>query len=275
MMTVPDYQRVPSFFDAAALANIETIYRDLTDHAEEVIRQAAAEKRTLAEFYHDNATLIVVPEKTAPARVCRMEYLDGSSPDFHQQITRPVQQQLEALTGEKLVLFKDKCNLKAPRGGAFPPHQDAPAYLGFGPTIFITAGIMLDALTKENGCLHMATNYRQIAADRHSITPAGDYPLFDFYDGGSRNGDIVDEVQQKLTWEAITAQAGDMLLFNSFVPHFSHINSSPQQRRVLYLTFNLLNEGEHYRGYYQKKWRDYSNPQFHISTPTAHAALSQ
>lgn len=64
-MIFPDYQRVPVFFDATALANIEVIYRDLAGRAEEIIRQAAVEKRTLAEFYHDNATLIVMPEKTA------------------------------------------------------------------------------------------------------------------------------------------------------------------------------------------------------------------
>lgn len=42
----------------------------------------------------------------------------------------------------------------------------------------------------------------------------------------------VDEVQTALQWESVTAQAGEMLVFNSFIP------------------------------------------QFHIATPTHHAALS-
>lgn len=205
-----------------------------------------------------------------------MEYLGGSSDDFYDKVTLPVQKHLEALVGAKLVLFKDKCNVKAPQGGAFPPHQDAPAYQNFGPSIFVTAGIMLDALSVDNGCLHMATNYRHLTAGitQHCSTPYGDYPLFGYYVGGARNGDIVDEVQTTLQWQAITARAGAMLVFNSFIPHFSDINTSLQNRRVLYLTFNLRSEGSHYQAYYQKKWRDYSNPKFHISTPTTHATLS-
>jgi ectoine hydroxylase-related dioxygenase (phytanoyl-CoA dioxygenase family) len=276
MASFPEFQLVPGFFTAEQCMQLDAVYQDLNAEACAIVQQAQAAQCSLADFYRRQAALIVVPEKHAPERICRMEYLSGSSEEFYHQVTQPVQQRLEALVGEELMLFKDKCNVKAPQGGAFPPHQDAPAYLNFGPTIFITAGIMLDELTVDNGCLHMATNYRHLHAGvtRRCATPYGDYPLFDYYAGGARNGDIVDEVQTALQWEAITAQAGDMLVFNSFIPHFSHINTSQQNRRVFYLTFNLLSEGSHYQRYYQKKWQDYSNPQFHIATPTHHAALS-
>lgn len=204
-----------------------------------------------------------------------MEYLSGSSEIFNEKVTLPIQRALESLIGEELCLFKDKCNIKVPQGGAFPPHQDAPAYISFGPTIFITAGVMLDDLTAENGCLNMATNYKNINEGIKSFcsTPLGDYPLFENYSGGERNGDIIDSVQDYLNWEPIKARAGDVLIFNSFVPHFSNINSSEKYRRVIYLTFNLAREGSHYKSYYKKKWQDYSNPQFHISTPTSHNEL--
>lgn len=275
MADFPDYQVIPGFFTAAQRTQIDAIYHELEAQAQAIVRQTQAQNCSLADFYRRQSTLIVVPEKQSPERICRMEYLNGTSQAFREQVTLPVQQQLEERVGAKLALFKDKCNVKVPQGGAFPPHQDAPAYLNFGPTLFITAGIMLDALSVENGCLHMATNYRQLnhGIAQNCATPYGDYPLFHYYEGGARNGDIVDEVQAALQWEAIGGQAGDLLLFNSFIPHFSSINASQAHRRVLYLTFNLLSEGTHYQRYYQKKWQDFSNPQFHISTPTTHAAL--
>ncbi|HIE1059976.1 TPA: phytanoyl-CoA dioxygenase family protein [Serratia marcescens] len=276
MADFPDCQLISGFFTAEQCMQLDAIYQDLDAKACAIVQQTLAENCSLADFYRRRPTLIVVPEKQSPERICRMEYLNGSSDTFYRQVTLPVQRRLEALVGAELTLFKDKCNVKTPQGGAFPPHQDAPAYLNFGPTIFITAGIMLDALSVDNGCLHMATNYRRlnVGIKQHCTTPYGDYPLFEYFVGGPRNGDIADEVQAALQWETIGAQAGDLLVFNSFIPHFSHINNSQQHRRVLYLTFNLLSEGSHYQRYYQKKWQDYSNPQFHISTPTTHAALS-
>ncbi|WMY75961.1 phytanoyl-CoA dioxygenase family protein [Buttiauxella selenatireducens] len=271
----PDSQLISGFFNAGQQELLDAIYQELDAKARMIVQQAQAENCTLADFYRRQQTLIVVPEKQSTDRICRMEYLNGSSETFYQQVTLPVQRRLEELVGAKLTLFKDKCNVKAPQGGAFPPHQDAPAYRNFGPTIFITAGIMLDTLSTDNGCLHMAANYRKLNTGivQNCTTPYGGYPLFKYFVGGERNGDLLDEVQTLLQWETINAQAGDILVFNSFIPHFSHINTSQQYRRVFYLTFNLLSEGSHYNHYYKKKWQDYSNPQFHISTPTTHAAL--
>ncbi|PKQ77422.1 hypothetical protein CJP16_12350 [Aeromonas sobria] len=275
MAAFPDYQLIPGFFTAEQRKQIEFIYYELETKANYIVLQTQVENCSLGEFYRRKPTLIVVPEKQSSECICRMEYLDGTSDVFNQLVTLPVKRRLEELIGAELVLFKDKCNIKVPQGGAFPPHQDAPAYLNFGPTIFITAGIILDDLSAENGCLHMAPNYREVnfGIARNCTTPYGEYPLFKHFTGGTRNGDIVDKVQAALQWEAIGGQAGDLLVFNSFIPHFSHMNTSKQNRRVIYLTFNLLIEGEHYQHYYRKKWQDYSNPQFHISTPTKHAAL--
>lgn len=275
MADYPDFQLISGFYNSEQRAQLDAFYQGLDTKARAIVRQAQAEKCTLADFYRQQQTLIVVPEKQSSERICRMEYFNGSTDAFYHQVTLPVQQLLEALVGEKLALFKDKCNVKSPQGGAFPPHQDALAYRDFGPTIFITAAIMLDALSAENGCLHMATNYRKLDEGilQNCPTPCGDYPLFKYFAGGERNGDIVDDVQSLLQWEAISAQAGDMLVFNSFIPHFSHVNTSQHYRRVFYLTFNLLSEGSHYQHYYRKKWQNYSDPQFHISTPTMHAAL--
>lgn len=275
MVNFPDFKLIPNFFNSEQQEKLDVIYKELHARAQIIVQQVQAEDLRLEDFYRQQQTLIVVPEKHSPNRICRMEYLDGSSNTFHKQVTLPVQKQLEELIGAKLTLFKDKCNVKAPHGGAFPPHQDAPGYQNFGPKIFITAAVMLDPLTVENGCLHMATNYKELNVPRvkNCSTPSGDYPLFEYFKGGERNGDIIDKVQNLLQWEIISAKAGDILVFNSFIPHFSRINNSQDDRRVFYLTFNLLSEGSHYRHYYRKKWHDYSNPQFHISTPTLHTAL--
>lgn len=275
-MELPDFKLISDFFTAQDLKKINNIYQNLSSEAYKIVQYTKKVNCSLADFYYEQpGTLIVVPERMDSDSICRMEYLNGSSKNFYNHITKPVQQHLELIFGAKLALFKDKCNIKVPLGGAFPPHQDAPAYLDFGPKIFITAGIMLDEISLDNGCLHMATNYRDLKQEviQYCKTPYGEYPLFEYYRGGIHNGDIVNEVQVALDWSSIEAQAGDVLIFNSFVPHFSNINKSSHNRRVIYLTFNLLDEGSYYDIYYQKKWHDYNNPQFHISTPTKHASL--
>ena len=63
---------------------------------------------------------------------------------------------LEECTVEPAVLFKDKINYKKAGGRGFAPHQDAPAYIGFGIVYFITMMIPVDNFTEENGCLELA-----------------------------------------------------------------------------------------------------------------------
>jgi ectoine hydroxylase-related dioxygenase (phytanoyl-CoA dioxygenase family) len=183
--------------------------------------------------------------------------------------------QLDELMGKPFVLFKDKCNVKNPGGGAFPPHQDIAAYYHFTPKFHVTAAVMLDASTIENGCVEMALDYQKYTSLASQIMhgPFGGYPFFDFYPSGPRNGDIVDEVSAVFDWQPMQAEPGDIVLFNSFVPHRSAKNTSDKRRRNFFFTYNALEEGDWYQTYYQTKQQHFDNKMFHVSTPTQHGSM--
>jgi len=46
---------------------------------------------------------------------------------------------------------------------------------------------------------------------------------------------------------------GDVLFFDSYAPHASKPNLTRDQRRILYLTYNLASDGDHRARYYADK----------------------
>ena len=70
--------------------------------------------------------------------------------------------------------------------------------------------------------------------------------------------DLVDEisVDERFALKFIT-RPGDAVFFDSFAPHRSMSNKTDQPRRVLYITFNKLSEGDHRVQYYADKRRSY------------------
>ena len=143
---------------------------------------------------------------------------------------------LEALTGESFIVFKDKINLKAPGGAGFTPHQDGPAYVGFGAETFVTAMLPIDPFTVENGCLEMAR-----AASTNQVLPQ------------NPDGTVRQDVADSLEWEALLAKPGDLILFDSWVPHRSARNQSSSRRRSYYVTYNPQAAGDHREAYYARK----------------------
>ena len=139
---------------------------------------------------------------------------------------------LSALTGEEAVLFKDKINFKYPGGDGFKAHQDQQAgWTSFAP-IFVTALVTIDPATIENGCLEIATVPRV-----HDLIGAEWTPL----------------AEEDLGLVAVPTEPGDVIFFDSFVPHASKPNLTNTQRRVLYLTYNGAGHGDHRRRYFAEK----------------------
>ena len=62
-----------------------------------------------------------------------------------------------------------------------------------------------------------------------------------------------------MTWLPVDAEAGDIIFFDSYVPHRSDINTSNFTRRNLYLTYNPISEGFLRDRYYEEK-RKYFPP---------------
>ena len=139
---------------------------------------------------------------------------------------------LDRLMGGGTVLFKDKINFKYPGGDGFKAHQDqAAGWTRYAP-LFVTALVTIDAATIENGCLEIATT-----PHRRQLTGAEWAPL--------------DE--EALGLVAVPTQPGDVIFFDSFVAHASKPNLTAAPRRVLYLTYNLAEAGDHRARYFAEK----------------------
>ena len=128
---------------------------------------------------------------------------------------------------EPAVLFKDKMNFKGPGGGNFRCHQDATAYATEDlATRHISVMVAIDDSTPENGPL-------QVTAGRHKEG------IF-----ANEAGSMVSDVEDSMEFVPILTKPGDIVLFDSYLPHRSDANMSQGWRRLAYLTYNKASEGD-------------------------------
>jgi ectoine hydroxylase-related dioxygenase (phytanoyl-CoA dioxygenase family) len=139
-----------------------------------------------------------------------------------------------ALFGEPAVLYKEKINYKQPGGGGFAPHQDAPAYRFVDHHISVM--VPLDPATEDSGCLWVAPAFE----------PKVTLPM-----EGIRG--LRDDVVEALEWQPVELQPGDLLWFDSYLPHRSDTNTTDTARRAFYLTYNSASAGDFRTSYYDDK----------------------
>ena len=170
-------------------------------------------------------------------QLCRIENFLEHSP-LYNQICRSsaTLNLLSTLMGEQAELFKEKINFKLPGGQGFSPHQDAPAFGTFGQRYHITMMLSIDATTKTNGCLEIDRREKQ-----HKIL--------------EMNPDLTltQAEVNACDWVAIETSPGDLVLFDSYLPHHSRENRSNAPRRALYATYNRQSEGSWRDAYYKAK----------------------
>lgn len=146
------------------------------------------------------------------------------------------------LMGEPAVIFKEKINYKFPNGGGFKPHQDAPAFISFNQKFHITMMVAIDDCTLENGCLQVVTG----GANKREILPQ------------EADGSICNSNAKQLEWTPIECKMGDVILFDSYLPHYSEPNRSTGARRAIFITYNKVSEGGAMRtAYYQDKRKQF------------------
>jgi ectoine hydroxylase-related dioxygenase (phytanoyl-CoA dioxygenase family) len=143
------------------------------------------------------------------------------------------------LLGESAVLFKDKINLKLPGGDGFKAHQDIQAGWDVYAQFFITAMVAVDSSNAENGSLEMVAGHH----DRGQI--------------GRMWEPLTEAETDGMEFVPIHADPGDAVFFDSFAPHRSGPNNSTLPRRVLYVTYNRLSDGDHLEQYYADKRKSY------------------
>jgi hypothetical protein len=137
-----------------------------------------------------------------------------------------------ALLGGPVVLFKEKINFKLPGGAGFKAHQDQQAGWSRYAPLFVTALVTVDPASLANGCL-------ELAAGRHreGLLGAEWEPL---------DAAVLD-------LRPVPTSPGDVIFFDSFVPHASGPNQTALPRRLLYLTYNLAAHGDQRARYHADK----------------------
>jgi len=144
------------------------------------------------------------------------------------------------LYGEDGILYKEKINYKLPGGDGFAAHQDVAAgWWMYGQSLHISTLISVDPATEANGCLEYAPN-EHLQGMR---SPAWK--------------EIPTELVNSLRWVTCPTQPGDVLFFDSFVPHRSAPNNTNSSRRVLYATYAKAAEGDLRDRYYADKRMSY------------------
>ncbi len=213
------YLVVPDFFGARQTADL-LAWTEALEHAPEAPGQHWV--------YHEDSL-------TEPGRqvIQRIENFCPVHPGFDALIRDgALSRWTAALMGGPVVLFKDKINFKMPGGPGFKAHQDQQAgWTRYGP-LFVTALVTIDPATLANGCLEMVPG-------RHKEGLIGE------------EWNPLDETGLGL--HAVPTEPGDVIFFDSFAPHASKPNLTDKPRRILYLTYNLLSQGDQRARYYADK----------------------
>ncbi|HLZ97546.1 MAG TPA: phytanoyl-CoA dioxygenase family protein [Steroidobacteraceae bacterium] len=213
---------VPGFFAPRALAEISRF----TDET------AALPEVSGAQMVYRESSLLDPNERV----IQRIEDFCSHHAGFDALIRGGrLQRAVEQLLGGPAVLFKDKINFKMPGGGGFEPHQDQQAGWSTYAPLFVTAMVSIDAAGIDNGCLEIAAAPRQTGLIGREWAP------------------LTAEDMAAFALVPVPTSPGDVLFFDSYVPHASKPNLSGGRRRILYLTYNRASDGDHRARYYADK----------------------
>ena len=163
--------------------------------------------------------------------LCRTEYIiDNHKPMKHILTQGLIPGIASTIHNTNITLYKEKINYKYFNTGSYQPHQDITAYPNSHN--HITCMIPLCDTSKLNGCIE--------------FSPVKDKTIYEHNNGVIQNNENLDFI-------AHPTEFGDILLFNSYVPHMSGVNKLNTPRRVLYITYNDLREGNLRNSYYKHK----------------------
>lgn len=105
-----------------------------------------------------------------------------------------------------------------------PPHQDQAFYEShFNDELGITFWISLDYSTIESGCLHFSSATNRVLLNHVASKSCGfTYELSEEY---------------SLKYKPVELNPGGCIIHGAYTPHFSSINSTPNHRRALAISF--------------------------------------
>ncbi len=219
------------FFDKAAMAKISAWVDELRDK-----QSAEGEEAKYYEISPISGENILV----------RIENVIG---DHNREasdllISDKTRENLAQLLDEPPVLFKDKINYKLPGCRPDKLHQDQAAGWNVYGNFYITMGIAVDEHRLDNGALSFMNsgNYEKTLMSEEWKPLSEDDPPY----------------QPEDEYVLLEADPGDVIFFDSYVPHGSPANTGTRGRRIVFLTFNGESEGDKRRQYYRDKWASYA-----------------
>jgi len=152
----------------------------------------------------------------------------------------------------KMLIFKDKFNLKPPEGEGFGAHYDGVFHFVDSNNIkkngwyeygdsFLSVLLSLDASNEKNGTIEIAKShsnnfYQLLQNTKNDGTP-----------------DLLENVESSINFEKINLNVGDLLIFKNSCPHKSDKNNSKFNRRILYYTYLSEEFGDQYINYFEDK----------------------
>jgi ectoine hydroxylase-related dioxygenase (phytanoyl-CoA dioxygenase family) len=146
--------------------------------------------------------------------------------------SKKILDEVNSLIGEESILFKDKINYKYPHGEVFKPHQDITAGWGDYTNRHVSLCIPLCNTDNENGGIYFGEKVTE------QLTP--------------KFTDLTDD----LKYELVCTELGDVIFFDSYVPHTSYKNISENSRPLLFFTYTPKSEGDYYEKYHSDKFQN-------------------
>lgn len=153
---------------------------------------------------------------------------------------------------KEFVIFKDKYNAKPPGGEGFFAHYDGifkwidndgkskDGWYEYANT-FVNVLVAIDPMTDNNGALEISNEHKGSFSDLLMNTKNNNTP------------DLKESIENKLVFNKILLNPGDIVLFSNKCPHRSTKNNSRFDRRTIYYTFNPKDEGNNYIKYFDDK----------------------
>ena len=159
---------------------------------------------------------------------------------------------INEVLNKKVLIFKDKFNLKPPGGEGFKSHYDGVFYFvdsknnkkkgwyEYG-NFFISVLLSLDDSNQENGTIEIAKSHENKFYELIKNTNNDGTPI------------LLEEIEKKTKFEKIHLNSGDVVIFKNTCPHRSGKNTSQTNRRILYYTYLSEEFGDQYQNYFNDK----------------------
>jgi ectoine hydroxylase-related dioxygenase (phytanoyl-CoA dioxygenase family) len=169
--------------------------------------------------------------------LCRTENFADDHVGFNSLLrSTSLLQVLEQLAGEEMLLFKEKINYKLAGSGGFAPHIDSTAYTHVKNIKHLTILLAVDGTNMSNGGLEVVNGSHEMSI-----------PI-------DRSNNCIDaKWVDAQTWAPVELEAGELLVFGSYLAHRSGPNQSSGNRKAIYATYNCAKEGNLRKAYYEDR----------------------